>query len=454
MANYSYTPGQTTYNQFANPTINITNDNLRREYIGNTLYALEPSQATLFAMLSRYKKEGWHDPIFKSMEIRHSWQRRGFLLHSWTHGTNSLVVKNEFDKRGVKDTTWKHACYFILPKAVIQFRGTYNSKPGILTAIVGTNDNTPSNNADGYSTLVITPLYHIADDGTKTSTITANLLTVTAGEQGLVMGSAYAEGTGYESGWADMLGQTEGYMQIFKTVNDMFTGTMLSTEYRGVKNEAERVWREKFLEHKMDISNALMFGVGRVDNTSGQPTGGTRYTWGVIPYLQHFGKTEAFSYSTTGYDDFVDFLSSFFDPYDGNNGPKLVLASRKIIGWLNKLGNGQSFLGNTLLADTLKLDIQNVKSVFGFNMMKVNCIFGELNFIHEPLLRGLYENYAVLLDPKNIMYKYLNGNGRSRDTYIEKDVQTPGVDGRIDLILTEAGLEILLPETHRLMVWA
>jgi hypothetical protein len=175
-----------------------------------------------------------------------------------------------------------------------------------------------------------------------------------------------------------MLGQTEGYMQIFKTVNDMFTGTMLSTEYRGVKNEAERVWREKFLEHKMDISNALMFGVGRVDNTSGQPTGGTRYTWGVIPYLQHFGKTEAFSYSTTGYDDFVDFLSSFFDPYDGNNGPKLVLASRKIIGWLNKLGNGQSFLGNTLLADTLKLDIQNVKSVFGFNMMKVNCIFGEL----------------------------------------------------------------------------
>ena len=51
-------------------------------------------------------------------------------------------------------------------------------------------------------------------------------------------------------------------------------------------------------------------------------------------------------------------------------------------------------------------------------------------------------------------YKYLNGNGRSRDTYIEKEVQTPGVDGKIDLILTEAGLEILLPETHRLMVWA
>jgi hypothetical protein len=38
------------------------------------------------------------------------------------------------------------------------------------------------------------------------------------------------------------------------------------------------------------------------------------------------------------------------------------------------------------------------------------------------LLRGLYENYAVLLDPNNIKYKYLNGNGRSRDTYIEKDV--------------------------------
>ena len=52
---------------------------------------------------------------------------------------------------------------------------------------------------------------------------------------------------------------------------------------------------------------------------------------------------------------------------------------------------------------------------------------------------------------KNVAYRPLVGNGNSRDTFIETNVQDNGIDGRQDAILTEAGLEISLPETHAIL---
>ena len=69
----------------------------------------------------------------------------------------------------------------------------------------------------------------------------------------------------------------------------------------------------------------------------------------------------------------------------------------------------------------------------------VNTIFGNLHFIAEPLLRGPWENFCVAVDMKNVAYRPLVGNGISR------------VDGRQDQVITEAGLEISLPETHAVL---
>ena len=52
---------------------------------------------------------------------------------------------------------------------------------------------------------------------------------------------------------------------------------------------------------------------------------------------------------------------------------------------------------------------------------------------------------------KNVSYRPLVGNGISRDTYIETNIQGNAVDGRQDQIITEAGLEISLPETHAIL---
>jgi len=156
------------------------------------------------------------------------------------------------------------------------------------------------------------------------------------------------------------------------------------------------------------------------------------------------------SYSSSGYDAFLDAMEDFFAPESGNSGNKLVLASRKIITYLNKLGNG-SFLNNSVGSSQYRLDVQSVPGAFGHTVTMVNTIFGNLHFVAEPLLRGPWEDYCVAVDMKNVAYRPLAGNGVSRDTFIETNVQDNGVDGRQDQIITEAGLEISVPETHAIL---
>ena len=60
----------------------------------------------------------------------------------------------------------------------------------------------------------------------------------------------------------------------------------------------------------------------------------------------------------------------------------------------------------------------------------------------------------VGVNMKHVKYRPLVGNGVNRDTAIYVGVQSlenTGVDRRIDLIQTEAGLDVVMPEAHA--VW-
>ena len=236
---------------------------------------------------------------------------------------------------------------------------------------------------------------------------------------------------------------------------NIFSGTSLATENRGIANEFQRIWQDKLMEHKMDIEQAFLFGRGTNDaRSSADGTGLTgapcRATWGVLPYTESFGKVYNMSYASSGYDAFLDAMEDFFAPESGNSGNKLVLASRKVITYLNKLGSG-SFLNNSVGSSQYRLDVETIPGAFGHTVTMVNTIFGNLHFVQEPLLRGPWEDYCVAVDMKNVSYRPLSGNGISRDTYIETNVQDNGVDGRQDQIITEAGLEISVPETHAII---
>jgi len=424
-------------------------DNTRRKFnFGDRVAELAPQQSPFFVYLNKVAKKATNDPVFKFLEQRHQYQRRNFTCEananmtataSGAALTENIVITAPYNSKGKIQNDCRPE--FIVGGLVLAIQFDQGVKR-IKIAEAATSGSgltfAGTDGTDGQVTIAAASM-------TAIDAIASND-DISAGAKGQVIGSAWAEGTDTPEGWEDLMSDSEGYCQIFKTGMNVFSGTALATEYRGIKNEFQRIWTDKLMEHKMDMEQAFLFGLGNA--TAGATS--TRYTHGIVPYTEANGKVYNMTYASSGYDAFLDAMEDFFAPEGGNSGNKLVLASRKVITYLNKLGSG-SFLNNTVGSSQYNLDVQNIKGAFGHQVTMVNTIFGNLHFVAEPLLRGPWEDYCVAVDMKNVAYRPLVGNGVSRDTFIETNVQNNGVDGRQDQVITEAGLEISLPETHAVL---
>ena len=116
---------------------------------------------------------------------------------------------------------------------------------------------------------------------------------------------------------------------------------------------------------------------------------------------------------------------------------------------INKLGNGTSFIGDTH-STTVPYNFAKEQGSYGHKIMKIETVHGDMSLVREPLFRGLSGEYLCLVDLAHVSYRPLIGNNVNRDTSITTNVQQADEDLRKDLILTEAGLEVSLPETHAL----
>ena len=440
-------------------------DNTRRVFnFGDRVAELAPQQSPFFVYLNKVAKKATNDPVFKFLEQRHQWQRRNFeVVAAWDTGAEvagtaadhsaDLQLTCKFDEYGKISSANNH-CRFIVPGSVLAIQaddGTvYNWRidEGATLEESNTTSDGKYINHDANTTGVTEIT---SESMTPLQTVPAGA-SFAAGNKGQVIGSSWTEGSDSPAGWEDKLYDQEGYCQIFKTGMNIFSGTAMATEYRGIKNEYQRIWQDKLMEHKMDIEQAMLFSTG-LTTAAQEGTAGTNFsrsTWGILPYTESYGKVYNMSYASSGYDAFLDAMEDFFAPEGGNSGEKLVLASRKVITYLNKLGAG-SFMNNSVGSSQYRLDVNSVPGAFGHTVTVVNTIFGNLHFVAEPLLRGPWEDYCVCVDLSNVAYRPLVGNGVSRDTFIETNVQNPGIDGRQDQIITEAGLEISLPETHAII---
>ena len=91
------------------------------------------------------------------------------------------------------------------------------------------------------------------------------------------------------------------------------------------------------------------------------------------------------------------------------------------------------------------------KGTFGHKVMKIETVHGDVSIVKEPLFRNNASGHMCFVDLDHVSYRPLTGNGVSRDTSITTNVQQADEDLRKDMILTEAGLEVSLPETHALI---
>lgn len=451
----------------------VSINNLRREFnFGNRIAELAPMESPFYTYLSKVAKKPTDDPVFKFMEQRHQWQRRvGIVVGAVNSGgTWTISVVSPYDNTGRELYTKGSAVLTtganvnLLPKYFlagqqIAMRATDGTMCNFtVTAIANDAATTHSGSVFKAASSVNTTTLTCTGYAGTTDTYNGKLFAVpmTGGNLAAqtmvsIVGSAFLEGSGAPTSWHDELYSREGYCQIFKTAIELHSGTSEATKRRGISDEYARQWAEKLKEHKMDLEQAHLFQVGGIMSDAGADCpAGKRYTWGILPYTEAYGKVYNFSYGSSNQDSFMDAMQDYFAPESGNSRRKLVLASRKIINWFNRLG-ASGFIANTAPSSAYNLDIEKLTGKFGHKVMSVNTIFGELNFVQEPLLRDGYEDYAVCVDLDNVALRPLAGNGKSRDTFIKTNIQAPDVDGRRDLITTETGLEISLPETHAIL---
>jgi hypothetical protein len=151
------------------------------------------------------------------------------------------------------------------------------------------------------------------------------------------------------------------------------------------------------------------------------------------------------------YDNFLSDLEVVFDPARGGSSSKLALCSLPVVSLFNKLGDGafvDASLGHT--ANPFAYNFEANQGAFGHKVTKIDTVHGDISLVKEPLFRGLASTFMALVDLDHVSYRPLVGNGINRDTSITTNVQQADEDLRKDMILTEAGLEITLPETHAL----
>ena len=280
-----------------------------------------------------------------------------------------------------------------------------------------------------------------------------------ASAKATVIGTSFAEGTGAPDVFSQELDNDYGFTQIFKTACEM-SNTARATVYRGYASEWDRIWNLKLREHKIDIERAMLFG-------QRASSGGIQYTEGLAGHIMANGQSQTIADSnqleyTSGqaylktvaagsltYDTLLRDLEVVFDPARGGTSSKLALCSLPVISLFNKLGDGVGFIGDSM-GGSNRYNFDSAQGSFGHKVMKIETVHGDLSLVKEPLFRGMSGEFMLLADLDHVSYRPLVGNGVNRDTSITTNVQQADEDLRKDMILTEAGLEITLPETHAL----
>jgi hypothetical protein len=96
------------------------------------------------------------------------------------------------------------------------------------------------------------------------------------------------------------------------------------------------------------------------------------------------------------------------------------------------------------------MSLTGKKKVFGVDISTISTVYGDMQVARNVHLDGT--NVKMLgINMKNCAYRPLVGNGINRDTSVYVGVQTlenSGVDRRVDQILTEAGMEWSMAESH------
>ena len=428
-------------------------DRRRLFNFGDRVAELAPEESPFFVYLSKVAKAPTDDPVFRYLENRNkiNFTDRSLLLAADVNGGSAVSAGSSYSF--TVDTAGAAAVEYLL-KGMVVAVSTVDDANGIGQVIVRVDSAvTHGSSSSSFTGKII----DVSNSGVSGYNVLSN------NDNAQIIGTSFEEGSGSPDVFSTELEDGFGYTQIFKTAAEM-TNTAYATRYRGYADEWSRIWADKLREHKIDIERAMLFG-------QKARQGGIQYTEGLVGHIlknvnPETTDTTDFSYSSGSsyyrsvsaagltYDRLLSDLEVIFDPARGGASDKLVLCSLPVITFFNKLGDGnflyESMQAGTTAVTPFRQNMSSREGAFGHSIMVIDTIHGRLNLVKEPLFRGIASGYMLMADMSQVSYRPLIGNGINRDTQVMTNVQSADEDLRKDMILTEAGLEVTLSESHAL----
>ena len=275
----------------------------------------------------------------------------------------------------------------------------------------------------------------------------------------------YAQGSGLPNESRKRIRSFKNYVQIFKTPYSI-SNTLQAVKLYGGEELAKLRYR-KAIQHKVDIERAILFQGGGTEGTA----------WGVIGTetyenpLTRFkglgvGKTTAatagfivtknadidsafqFAYASATMSTLNTLASRIFeDTVDTPSSSKIVFASRKWRGALAEMAFKQEvgYSGGTSGGSYRWGNIGQKDGRLGVKVSTLETPYGDLHFVDMPHFRGIYEDYALVVDFNHLEVRPL------RDTFLKANCGDGTVDGQIDYYLTELGFECRHESAHAIL---
>jgi hypothetical protein len=274
-----------------------------------------------------------------------------------------------------------------------------------------------------------------------------------------VVGNASAEGVGAGTGKFYPPIDVENQTQIFRNAFE-FTATALKipTEFDSTGIYAESA-EDTLREHMTEMEMAFLFGIKGVKNVVidgvSRPR---RQTGGILWFMREWeradspyrGGTGAPALTSNSDDEkrIINLTGSITEAtFDSYLERCFRTTNSKSFEKIAMCGNGALAAINNYLktVSTLNKDYA-IQKVYGMNVLTWETPWGTIHFKTHPLFNrdAALRKDMFIIDVNQLKYRYLT----DRDTTLLPNRQANDFDGRKDEWLTEAGLEINMPEYH------
>lgn len=288
---------------------------------------------------------------------------------------------------------------------------------------------------DLVKNLTTDEVYRVTVDPTTSTQITvargwgSTAAAIVDNDELVIIGPAIAEGATARSALYKDPTKVYNYTQIFRHPLKL-TNTAKATKQRtGYAYKEQK--RDALDQHTTDQERGYLFGVRHEDLSGSEPK---RSTGGLTSFIStNVTSVSGGNLTSAVWDAYLKGVFAY------GRGEKLCFCGNQFLLVINQMAEARGQVQMDVNATVAGIAVTKWVTPFGTIYMKNHPLFNETT---------IHSKWGLFIEPAEIVYRPLVGDGENRDTQFLQNRQAADEDSTLDEFLTEAGLELHHEKVH------